>query len=486
MQSIPFLKNDFSSLSGFKAYFSIGALAALVFSCNSEKADQKPNVLFIAIDDLRPVLGSYGHDIHSPAIDQVASEGVQFNRAYCNVPVCGASRASLLTGIRPLFPDRFINYLSWAEKDTPGVLSMPEHFKNNGYTTISIGKVFHHRTDMTWAWSAEPWMPDTFTYIRYADLNYTDSSSLNYINPRTGAGPYFEASNAPDSLYFDNKVTAKAIKDMKMLAEEGKPFFLAVGFHKPHLPFTAPKRYFDMYENVKIAENRFTPEDLPEQVKNSREIFTYGRLDHYNTLEFHHEARKAYYACVSYIDDLVGEIMSNLKKLGLEKNTIVVIYGDHGWHLGEHNFWGKHNILHNALHCPLIIKAPGMKPGKIQELVEFVDIYPTLCQLAGLEIPSHLQGSSMVNLMTGKPEGWKNIAVCEWSGARTLLTDGYSYSYWFEEKHNNARCLFDHSVDPDENKNVADNTDYKEIINQHQAILDSVYSTLLQGSIHDN
>jgi iduronate 2-sulfatase len=474
------IKEIFKSNLKLASSGSIGLLALLTFSCSTGNESEKPNVLFIAIDDLRPMLGTYGYDIHSPAIDQLASEGVQFNRAYCNVPVCGASRASLLTGIRPLFPDRFINYLSWAEKDTPGAISMPEHFKNNGYTTISIGKVFHHRTDMAYAWSAAPWMPDTFTYIQYADLNYTDSSSLNYINPKTGAGPYFESSNAPDSLYFDNKITAKAIRDLKMLADDGKPFFMALGFHKPHLPFTAPKRYFDMYENVEIADNRFTPEDLPAQVTNSREIFVYGRLDHYNTLEFHYEARRAYYACVSYIDDLVAEIMNSLKELDLEKNTIVVIYGDHGWHLGEHNFWGKHNILHNALHCPLIIKAPGMKPEKVQSLVEFVDLYPTLCQLAGIEIPSQLHGSSMVNLMQGKSDGWKDIAICEWSGARTVLTQDFSYSYWFEEKHGNAECLFDHTLDPQENINVVKDPEYLDVIKEHKAILDSVYSTLLQ------
>jgi arylsulfatase A-like enzyme len=460
-----------------KNFIPLGLLVAASACTTGEK--KSPNVLFIMIDDLRPALGTYNYPgMHTPVLDQLASEGVQFNRAYCNVPVCGASRASLLTSIRPKYPDRFINHASWAEKDAAGIISLPEYLKNNGYTTISNGKVFHHLFDMATSWSETPWWPDTSTVINYMDIDWIDSSSLAFTNKETGAGPYFECSTVDDSLYFDSKVTAKSIKDMKRLSETGKPFFLAVGYHKPHLPFNAHKRYYDLYDSIEIATNRFTPANLPNQVKNSREIFIYGRLDHYNSTEFHYEARRAYYACVSYIDDQVKILLNSLKELGLEENTIIVVLGDHGWNLGEHDYWGKHNIFHNALHVPLIIKAPGIKPGKTDKLVEYVDIYPTLCQLSDLEIPEHVHGSSMVPLMKGKSKEWKNTAFCEWQGARTVLTERYSYSYWFQEKDKGANCLFDHLTDKEENENVAVKPEYATVVSEHQQLIDDLYLNL--------
>lgn len=446
-------------------------------ACSTGK-QEKPNVLFIFIDDLRPVLGTYNYpEVKSPNIDMFASEGIQFNNAYCNVPVSGATRASLLTGLRPKWPERFNNYESWAEKDAPGIISLPGQFKKNGYTTVSNGKVFHHQFDNADAWTEPSWRPDTFTVIHSFDLDYTDSSSIAFIDPKSGRGPYFEISEAPESLYFDSKVAAKSIKDLKRLSKEDKPFFLAVGFHKPHLPFNATKSYYDLYDSVEIAENRFRPEGLPAQVKNSGEILTYGRVSHYNTLEFHHEARRAYYACVSYVDALVGKLLKTLEELDLDKNTIVVILGDHGWHLGEHNFWGKHNILYNALHVPLLIRAPGFKPAQVNEVVEFLDLYPTLCSLASVEKPSHLQGRDMTPVMSGKAGNWRNAAFSEWQGARTVTTEHYSYSFWFEDKNKGAQCLFDHQSDPDENKNVAGDAEYEPVIKNHKNMIDSLYRT---------
>jgi arylsulfatase A-like enzyme len=453
--------------------------AALIIASGActNQPEQKPNVLFLFVDDLRPSLGSYGFpDVKSPNIDQLAEEGIQFNRAYCNVPVCGASRASLMTGLRPHWPDRFRNYLSRADEECPNTITLPEHFVNNGYIAISNGKVFHHQDDTEEAWSEPPWKPDTTTVINFSNVNYLDSASIAYINPKSGAGPYFEAAEAPDSLYFDGKVTRKAISDLRRLSKQDKPFFLAVGFHKPHLPFNAPKKYYDLYDSVEIADNRFLPEGLPAQSRNSREIFVYGRLDHYNSLDFHYEARHAYLACVSFVDEKIGQIMNTLKELNLDENTVVVLIGDHGWHLGEHNYWGKHNTLHNALHTPLIIKAPGYKHGEIEQVVEFVDIYPTLCDLTGIPKPDHLKGESMTSIMQGDAEYWKNIAFTEWQGARNVVTDRYSYSYWFEERHKGAKMLFDLETDPRENKNVAFDPEYSEVVKELQTKLDTLYS----------
>jgi len=453
----------------------------LIASSSAVAQKQKPNVLFIMIDDLRPVLGTYNYPaVKSPNIDKLASQGIQFNNAFCNVPVSGASRASMLTGIRPNFPNRFINAYSWANEDVPDAISLPELFKNNGYTTISNGKIFHHQFDKASSWSEPSWRPDTSTVINYADIDWIDTTSVNFKNPKTGAGPYFESATAPDSLYFDNKVAAKSINDLKRLAAAGKPFFLGVGFHKPHLPFNAPKRFYDMYPKVEIADNRFPIKDIPNQVTNSQEIFIYGRLENYNSEEFHYEARRAYYACVSYVDEQVGRVLNALKENGLDKNTIVVILGDHGWHLGEHNFWGKHNVLYNCLHVPLIIKTPGVKPRKVNEFVEFVDIYPTLCKLTNITAPTTIQGKSMVNVMKGKDKSWENIAVSEWKGARTITTPEYSYSLWIDNKSNETNMLFDHKNDLKENENIAKKPEYKDIVNSLKTYILSFYKQYIK------
>lgn len=465
-----------------------------VVSCGHPK-EEKPNILFIIVDDLRPVLGCYGFpDVKSPNIDRLASEGIRFNRSYCNIPVCGASRASLFTGLRPNFPERFTNYLSRVDKDTPWANTLPEYLKNNEYITISNGKVFHEWEDSQNAWSEKPYRPEK--QFVSAELikqyhneghikQFHDPASLQFTNPRTGRGPYFESSDVPDSFHIDGSMCLKAINDLERLSKTGKPFFLTVGFTKPHLPFNAPKKYFDMYSAVETANNRFLPENLPSQVRNSGEIFSYGKLEHFNTDEFHQEARIAYYACVSFIDAQVGMLIQALKEMNLDRNTIVVLIGDHGFHLGEHNFWGKHNTLLNALHTPMIIYVPGMKNRVINEIVEFIDIYPTLCELTGLELPGHLQGGSLVPLMKGKGKNWKNFLLAEWVGAKTLLTDGYSYTCWFDRSvgigdgNKGAEMLFDHKLDPQENKNVVSEPEYHDVVDFHRSSIDSIYQNVV-------
>jgi iduronate 2-sulfatase len=439
--------------------------------------EEKPNVLFIMVDDLRPTLGTYDYpEVKTPNIDLLASQGVQFNKAFCNVPVSGASRASLLTGIRPNYPTRFTDYRSSADKDAPGVMTIPELFKNNGYTTISNGKFFHHRYDRADAWSEPSWRPDTSTVINYRDIDWIDSTSLQYINPKTGSGPYFEAATAPDSLYFDNKVASKSVRDLKRLADEGKPFFLGVGFHKPHLPFNAPKRFYDLYPDVEIADNRFPIKNSPKQVVQSQEIFNYGRLEKFNTDEFHKEARRAYYACVSYVDEQIGRVLDALKDNGLEDNTIVILIGDHGWNLGEHNLWGKHNVLYECLHSPLIIKAPGLNENRIDKIVEFVDIYPTLSQLVGLLPPENLDGESMVGLMRGVDDNWKDIAISEWKGARTITTHEFSYTLWIDKELKGKAMLFNHLVDFKQNDNVVDDPRFRRVVDRLRGKLLSYYN----------
>ncbi len=451
----------------------------LTLNVHSETKN-RPNFVFIFIDDLVPALPTYGNsDVHAPNISKLANEGIQFNRTYCNVPVCGASRASLLSGLRPHWPNRFTNYNSRADEDCPEVVTLPEHLLKNGYTTISNGKVFHHQYDTEKAWSEPPWKPDTTTVINFLNVNYLDSASIAYINPKRGAGPYYEAADAPDSLYFDGKLARKTIRDIQKFAKNQKPFFLAVGFHKPHLPFNAPKKYFDRYnqDEIAIAENRCRPKNLPSFINGSREIFTYGRLDHYNTVEFHHEARKAYYACITFVDTQIGLILNELNKQHLTDNTIVILIGDHGYHLGEHNFWGKHNVLIQSLHSPMIFKIPGNKSDEISKITEFVDIYPTLCDIAGIKKPHHLQGKTMMPLIKGSDMTWENRAFAEWQGARTIITDRYSYTTWINENNEGTEMLFDHRNDPLEKVNIAGYDKYKNVVKEHKSLIDSLYQT---------
>ncbi len=431
---------------------------------------EKYNILFIMADDLRPVLGSYGHKVvHSPHIDRLSAASAQFNRAYCNVPVCGASRASLLSGRRPQFPHLFVTHTGRADKEAPGFITLPAHLKNNGYYTLSNGKIFHDIEDSPEAWSENPFrFPELITAT-------AEEKQAGKANDQTGRTAFFRADDVSDTTYADGKIAEKAIRDLRRLAQVNQPFFLSVGFLKPHLPFIAPKKYYDLYQEIPIAGNRYFSHLLPEPCKPSKEITNYGYTAHYNTEEFHREARHGYYACVSYIDAQIGKILDALKRLDLEKNTVVVLLGDHGWHLGEHNFWGKHNTLHNALHVPLMIKVPGKKPVKVNQVVEFVDIYPTICELAGIPAPAHVHGASLVPLINREKVSWKNEAYSEWQGGRSVVTARYLYTYWFEEKHHGAQMLYDHKLDPGENRNVADDPAYAALVSEHRAKIVSLY-----------
>lgn len=433
----------------------IVAVVIVLFSISTgytvkEQPDKKPNILFIMVDDLVPALGCYGNEVvQSPHIDKLASEGVQFSQAFCNVPVCGASRASILTGIRPHYPDRFITFTSRADKDYPSAITLPKLLKENGYYTISNGKIFHDADDSENSWSEAPWRDRAPMHLK----KYSDDEK----NSRTKRGPFFETADVSDTAYSDGLIAQKTIRDLNRLSGMKQPFFLAVGFKKPHLPFNAPQKYFDRYDSgeITLADNRFDIEHLPAGCKNSKEVLSYGNTDHFNSDRFHYEARHAYYACVSYVDEQIGKLLTELERLGMEKNTIVVLIGDHGYHLGDHNFWGKHNTLYEALHAPLLIKVPGRKPLKIDQITEFVDLYPTLCDLTSISAPKEIHGESMVSLMEGQGMDWKNRAFSEWMGARSILAEGYAYTYWFQEKNKGMEMLFDHTNDPAENKNIA-------------------------------
>ena len=455
-------RRDFLKATGLIAAGILAPCPLLAKGTNT-----KPNVLFIAVDDLRPQLGCYGQDqIKSPNIDKLATLGTVFNRAYCQVAVCGASRASLLTGLRPT-PKRFINYKTYAEKDAPGAMTLPEEFRKNGYHCISNGKVFHHREDTAKrSWSEPAWRPSI------GGTATLHSESKTMIGGTKNRGPVFEAPDVPDNAYPDGQIADKTINDLKRMKREGKPFFLACGFLKPHLPFYAPKKYWDIYDRKKItvADNQYSPEKAPSSLRGSDEIHSYhNRNIKYNSDEWHRSCRHGYYACVSYIDTQIGKVLETLDELGLRKNTIVILWGDHGWHLGEHNFWGKHNVMHLATNSPLIVSSPGVKAGqKSDRLVEFVDIYPSLCDLAGITtVNKELQGTSFKPLLSTPGRPWKKAAFSKYGPAVSVITKRYNYA----EFKNGEKMLFDIENDAAENVNIAGEAEHQDRVKQLSQML---------------
>ena len=432
-----------------------------IFSCSNEDISRQPNILFIAVDDLRPEINTYGAvHIKSPNIDRLASEGLTFNRAYCNVPVCGASRASLLTGIKPT-RNRFVHYHTYAEKDAPGAISLPQHFKNNGYYTISNGKIFHHGDDLEDSWSEKPWKAtprngNWRNYITEANLKIADSIDDGRAWP-------YEWVNAHDTAYFDGQMTEKTIRDLTRMSKQDAPFFIAAGYLKPHLPFNAPQKYWDMYpvDDISLPENYFRPENAPDAA-----IHNFGELRNYFGVPKKGPVSDAmaktlirgYYACVSYTDAQIGKLLNALDELRLRENTIVIMWGDHGWQLGEHTLWCKHSNFDVAMRVPMIISAPGYKGGlKTDALAEYIDIFPTLCELSGLDLPVQLHGKSYVSLMKNPNQPFKDVIYSRYVNGESIKTDRYLYSEWYNtEGEMYGRMLYDHNMDPDENVNISE------------------------------
>ena len=435
---------------------TILCLLALLVAARAGAAERaQPNILFIAIDDLRPELGCYGDTVvKSPNIDKLAAEGMVFDRAYCQVAVCGASRASLMTGILPT-QKRYVDFLAQVDQDTPNAVTMPQTFKEAGYITRANGKVFHTSTDTAErSWSRPVWRAGD------GDPDASESTVLA-AKKKGGKGPklFFEDADVPDNAYGDGKVAEQTIADLRELKESGKPFFLACGFIRPHLPFNAPKKYWDLYDEatLPIADNRFKPEGAPNALRGSGEFRTYSLGEFSPASEaFHRKMRHGYFASTSYSDKLTGDVLNELEKLGLEENTIVIIWGDHGWHLGEHNFWGKHNTMHNALRIPLIVKVPGKLKGKTDSLIQSVDIFPTLCSLAGLEVPKSVQGHSFVELLSDSNKKINEAVYARFKEADAVVTDHFTYSRF----SNGEEMMYDLQKDPEENRNIVKNPEY--------------------------
>jgi arylsulfatase A-like enzyme len=440
------------------------------------------NVLFIAVDDLRPELGSYGGLAKTPNLDRLAAEGVRFDRQFVQVPTCGASRFALLTGRYPRTTDHlsneaFVRLLPREERPTPE--SFAELFRQNGYRTVSIGKISHYpdgrvftyagggkgELEMPLSWSEVlPWSEIEGSDRKWgsgwnAFFGYADGSNRNANRGRT---PAFEHADVPDDGYPDGRIADAAIRKLGEL--KGQRFMLAVGFFKPHLPFNAPEKYWDLYDQaaIPLSPNPGVPEGInPGSLHDSNEMF--GSYAHPEkggagviiSDEYARTLRHGYLAAVSYSDAQVGRVLDELDRLGLSDNTIVVVWGDHGWHLGDQTIWGKHSTFERALRSPLLVRVPGVgRPGSTAEgIVEAVDIYPTLAELAGLPAPEGLDGRSFVPLLRNPAGPGKEAAYSRWTGRRTLRTDRYRVV--LHEKGEPRVELFDHAADPLETHNVA-------------------------------
>ncbi len=415
------------------------------------------NILMIIVDDLRPQLGCYGaSETYSPNMDRIANEGTLFETAYVQVPVCGASRASMMTGLYPT-SKRFVTYYSSADKDAPDVPDLPSYLLSAGYSTISNGKIYHNADDSTNSWS-EIYRPADFrVYLLPENQNLGGH----------GKDAAYEAADVEDNAYPSGVMAEKIINDLRKAKASGEPFFITAGFTKPHLPFNAPKKYWDLYDRdeLALAENHFAPKGAPSSSLHQwNELRSgYGGMPEKGNVsdELARTLIHGYYASVSYTDKLIGDLLDELVKLDIDKNTIVILAGDHGWQLGEHALWCKHALFETSLHTPLIIKAPGYKAGqRSSALVEFVDIYPTICELAGVKKPAHLQGKSLVKLMKKPSAKFKDAIFARYHGGETIRTAQYQYSEW----KNGSNMFYDHSIDPNENVNRVADPKYSAIV----------------------
>ena len=425
---------------------------------SSQNQTQPKNVLFIMVDDLRPELSLYGQNrIISPNIDALGASGVTFNRAYCNVPVCGASRASLLTGVRPT-ANRFLTYHSRIKEDMPDVVNMAQYFKDRGYSTVSNNKITHIKNDID-AWDDE-WYPKSKNW-----RNYLSEENL-ILQASNKAGYAYENIDVPDAAYIDGQTALKSVEDLKQFKANGQPFFLAVGFVKPHLPFNAPKKYWDLYDpnSITLPENATFPKSAPQRANHK-----WGELRAYIDIPKKGPvpdpiAKKlihGYYASVSYVDAQIGVLIKGLTELGLRENTIIVLVGDHGWSLSDHGLWAKHSNFEVALQVPLIISDSSLpKAAHTNSIAELVDIYPTLCELTAGESPTHLQGSSLVSALEAPGTIFKDVALARWQKGETLIVDQLFYTEWQRKDKVVSKMLYNHETDPNETNNLANDPAY--------------------------
>lgn len=437
----------------------------------------RPNILLVIIDDMRPELGCYGSSIAvTPNLDAFAEQAVLFEHAIVGAPVCGASRASMFSGLRPT-EDRFTNYDSRIDEEAPEATHLQCVLAEAGYVTGSNGKILHHPYDGRACWTRPVWKPAT---ARFMDVVMPESQTLGAT---TGHGPAYE--RAPnEAVYMDQRTLSKTLQDLQELAarpDSAPPFFLGMGIFKPHLPFTAHEMFWDLYDpqTVGLAENRFAPEGAPWQaMHNYGELRNYGNIPDKGPLSDSLQLmlRHGYLASLSFADAVFGRTMEELDRLGLAESTVVVVLGDHGWQLGEHDLWAKHALFQTSLRTPLLVRLPGQSSAKrISTVVETLDLYPTLCSWAGARPPEGTSGVDLMPLILGETKAHPP-AYSRWGRGETVTTEQFSWTEFRSPETGEVEgaMLFDLVSDPDENTNVQGVPDLSSIRRQLELTLDSL------------
>jgi iduronate 2-sulfatase len=521
------MKNQYFKLAYLLFLF---AITTSVFAQN--KSTNKPNILFIAVDDLKPVLGCYGNTlVKTPNIDRLAKMATVFNKNYCQQAICGPTRASLMTGTRP-DATKIWNLTTQMRDVNPNTLTLPQYLITQGYTTSGIGKIYHPSSaiggvdPVSWSIpylkSKESDFPAEFGEPANGQYQMKETKekmtpeiiaerkqknkdlAANDENPKSIKGPSSECIDVPDNAYQDGVNALLAKNQIIALSKSDKPFFMAVGFSKPHLPFVAPKKYWDLYkrEDMPIASFQEHSKNGPLiAYHQSGELRNYLDIPEYATLpadslriglklEKQKELIHGYYAAISYMDAQVGILLNTLESLGTLDNTIIVLWGDHGWHLGDHDLWHKHTNFEEATRAPLIIAGPGIKAGRTSSLTEFVDVFPTICDLAGVAVPKNLDGKSLKPLMLNNKTKGKEYAISQYPRklkkaemaklgytdskmmGYSLRTDQYRYTIWmnnftskdtFNESQVYASEMYDYVKDPLEKVNVVKDKNYTSI-----------------------
>ncbi len=465
----------------------------LAVSCvgGHEVKEQKPNVLFIAVDDLMPAVGCYGNEtVHTPNINMLASQGVAFMNAYCQVGISNPSRASLMTGMRP------DNIKVWTLKphfreEVPDAITLPQFYKNNGYATCAVGKIFHdgtyHQDPISWS------TPPRFNITKDGQ-GHKYVLPENYLTKKSKASSV-ECVDAADSAYIDGKVCQAAIEVLQEMADS--TFFLAVGFRRPHLPFSAPEKYWNLYDRDMLQKELNDPDrpiDAPDiAFHNSNELRGYedineqGAIPVAKQLELIH----GYYASVSYIDAQIGKLIAELKHLGCFDNTIIVLFSDNGFHLGDLGLWGKTTNYESSTRVPLIFSGKGIEKGVINtSIVELIDIYPTLIEFTHQERPAFLDGNSLVPILKGEASKVKQYALSQIvrpyrdainskspdTMGYALRTEEFRYIEWRNTKDGSvfSRELYQMESTTIEKENLANDNCNERIMSQLSSIIDDV------------
>jgi iduronate 2-sulfatase len=445
---------------------------------STEQSTLQPNILFIAVDDMRPLTGSYGNKmVITPHIDALANQSTQFNKAYVSWPVCGPSRMSLMTGQRPE-ENGIINLKLKIREVNPDIVTLPQLLKNNGYVTAAVGKIFDPRNvesrakDDPVSWTIPYQTPK-------ASLKGKDRLAVKSIDAKT-------------EKFVDGNINNRGKKLLTQMAKNDKPFFLAVGYKRPHLPFIAPKKYFDLYDRSAFALASFqqTPKNSNAKyiLNNNGEMLTYRptpkageKIIPYPKGKFSEEHQRellhGYYATMAFVDSLVGELLETLEKTGEADNTIIVFWGDHGFHLGDHGMWGKHTTMEQANRIPLMIKLPNGAIGQFNKPVETLDLYPTLAELAQVKTTQTMHGQSLVAILKDHSASLeKEIAISQYKrgGAfgYSLRTNQYRYTEWIDKNKKVVyRDLFDLDEDPLETLNIAEKKEIQSIVNELAKVL---------------